>query len=126
MNHLNSVLLEGNLTAEPVRATAPNGTPVCTFAIASERSLKHEGGFEKHVSFFDIVTRGRLADACGTTLTKGRGVRVVGRLTQERWEQDGIRHSRVKVVAEHVEFKPTAAGDDTDSEGDHDPLGIMS
>jgi single-strand DNA-binding protein len=38
---------------------------------------------------------------------EGRGVRVVGRLKQDRWtDADGKPHSRVLVVAEHVEFKP--------------------
>ena len=34
-------------------------------------------------------------------------MRVVGRLKQDRWEDDsGQRRSRVDVIAEHVEFKP--------------------
>ena len=38
---------------------------------------------------------------------KGRGVRVVGRLKQDRWVgKDGKNYSKVKVVAEHIEFKP--------------------
>lgn len=36
----------------------------------------------------------------------GGGVRVVGRLKQDRWtDPDGKPHSRVLIVAEHVEFK---------------------
>ena len=38
-------------------------------------------------------------------LTKGRGVRVVGRLKQDRWQQNGQSRSRIVIVAEHVEFK---------------------
>ena len=38
---------------------------------------------------------------------KGRGVRVVGRLKQDRCaDPDGKQYSRVSIVAEHVEFKP--------------------
>ena len=48
-----------------------------------------------------------LADACSNHLKKGRGVRVVGRLKQDRWaDQEGNNRSRVKVVAEHIIFKP--------------------
>jgi single-strand DNA-binding protein len=44
---------------------------------------------------------------CGEYLKKGRGVRVVGRLKQDRWtDPDGKPHSRVEIIAEHVEFKP--------------------
>lgn len=34
-------------------------------------------------------------------------MRVVGRLKQDRWtDADGKGHSRIFIVAEHVEFKP--------------------
>lgn len=36
-----------------------------------------------------------------------RGVRVVGRLKQDRWTSpEGQTRSKVSIVAEHVEFKP--------------------
>jgi single-strand DNA-binding protein len=54
-----------------------------------------------------VSTWTRLAEVCGEYLKKGRGVRVVGRLKQDRWtDADGKPHSRVLIVAEHVEFKP--------------------
>ncbi|RKX84665.1 MAG: single-stranded DNA-binding protein, partial [Spirochaetes bacterium] len=38
---------------------------------------------------------------------KGRGVRVVGRIKQDRWkDQDDKSREKFKIVAEHVEFKP--------------------
>ena len=59
------------------------------------------------MSYFDVTTWSRLAEICAEYLVKGRGVRVVGRLKQDRWEDDsGNRRSRVEVIAEHVEFKP--------------------
>lgn len=124
MNHLNSILIEGNLTADPVLSETPNGTTVCSFAIASERFIKREEGLEKQVSFFDIVSWGRLAESCAENLSKGRGVRVVGRLTQDRWDSDGMHHARVKIIAEHVEFRPISAH--VESPREDDPLGITS
>ena len=60
------------------------------------------------VSFIETVTWGKLATVCAKHLTKGRGVRVIGRLKQERWEDnEGNARSKVVIVAEHVEFKPT-------------------
>jgi single-strand DNA-binding protein len=41
------------------------------------------------------------------SLSEGRGVRVVGRLKQDRWTgPEGQARSKVSIVAEHVEFKP--------------------
>ena len=107
MNNLNSVLLEGNLTRDPELRYTGKGTAVCRFSIACNRSFKQEDQRQEEVSFFDVTTWSRLAEICAEYLVKGRGVRVVGRLKQDRWEDDsGQRRSRVDVIAEHVEFKP--------------------
>lgn len=107
MNNLNSVLLEGNLTRDPELRYTAKGTAVCRFSIACNRSYKQEEQRQEEVSFFDVTTWARLAEICAEYLVKGRGVRVVGRLKQDRWEDDsGNRRSRVEVIAEHVEFKP--------------------
>jgi len=107
VNSLNSILLEGNLTHEPESRTLPTGSQVCSFAIASNRFYKQNEVLEKETSYFDVEAWARLGQTCAETLHKGRGVRVVGRLKQDRWtDQSGKSHSKVKVVAEHVEFKP--------------------
>lgn len=107
MNNLNSVLLEGNLTRDPELRYTAKGTAVCRFSIACNRSYKQEDQRQEEVSYFDVTMWSRLAEICAEYLVKGRGVRVVGRLKQDRWEDDsGNRRSRVEVIAEHVEFKP--------------------
>jgi single-strand DNA-binding protein len=76
-------------------------------SLASNRYYKQDSGFEKEVSFFDVETWAKLAEACYAKGRKGRGVRVVGRLKQDRWSgPDGKAHSRITIVAEHVEFRP--------------------
>ena len=105
MNNLNSIILEGNLTRDPVTDTTPRGTSVCRFTVASNRYYKSEGERQEEVGYFDVEVWSRLAETCGEYLTKGRGVRVVGRLKQDRWtSQEGRPRSRVRIVGEHVEF----------------------
>ncbi len=112
MNNLNSILLEGNLVRDPDLKSTPSGTPVCTFSVASNRWYKQNDQLEKEVSFFDVEAWSKLAQTCGDTLKKGRGVRVVGRLKQDRWNDgEGKSHNKVKIVAEHVEFKPQMKDD---------------
>ena len=107
MNNLNRILIEGTLVRDPAIRTTPKGTAVCNFSIASNRFFKQEGGMEKEVSFFDVEAWAKLAEACNNNGKKGRGVRVVGRLKQDRWAgSDGKPHSKVSIVAEHVEFRP--------------------
>ncbi|RKX74453.1 MAG: single-stranded DNA-binding protein [Spirochaetes bacterium] len=117
MNSLNSVLIDGNLTRDPKLSETPKGIPVCTFNVASNRFIKREEGRENEVSFFDVEAWSKLAENCAEYLKKGRGVRVVGRLKQDRWtDTEGKSHSRIKIVAEHVEFKPQFKGKNTEDE----------
>ena len=112
MNNLNSILIEGNMVKEPLFRTTPKGTPVCTFSLASNRFYKQDSGLEKEVSFFEVETWAKLAETCNNLGKKGRGVRVVGRLKQDRWTgSDGKQKSRISIVAEHVEFRPEARKD---------------
>jgi len=107
MNNLNSILIEGNLVRDPLLRSTQKGTQVCNMCLASNRYYKQDTGFEKEVSFFDIETWAKLAEACYAKGKKGRGVRVVGRLKQNRWsDPEGKSHSKVTIVAEHVEFRP--------------------
>ena len=107
MNNLNSILIEGNMVRDPLIRSTPKGTPVCTFSLASNRFFKQDTGLEKEVSFFEIETWAKLAEACSSLGKKGRGVRVVGRLKQDRWTgTDGKPRSKISIIAEHVEFRP--------------------
>jgi single-strand DNA-binding protein len=125
MNNLNSILIEGNLTRDPELSYTPKGTAVCKFSVACNRLYKQEEETQKEVSYFDVSTWTRLAEVCAEYLRKGRGVRVVGRLKQDRWtDPDGKTHSRIFIVAEHVEFKPQLRkpeGDGKEEEKPEDP-----
>ena len=122
MNNLNSIIIEGNLVRDPLLRSTAKGTSLCTFSIASNRFYKQDTGLENEVSFFDVETWAKLAESCYSLGHKGRGVRVVGRLKQDRWNgPDGKQRSRVTIVAEHIEFRPdfkrdsSAQGDPSDT-----------
>ena len=89
---------------------------MCSFCVACNRFYKQEEELQKEVSYFDVTTWNRQAEVCNEYLTKGRGVRVVGRLKQDRWEDaEGKTRSKVHIVAEHVEFKPKFKTDNVES-----------
>lgn len=111
MNSLNSLIIEGNMVRDPISKETAKGTSVCTFSIASNRFYQLNNQTSKETSYFDVETWADLADLCKENGSKGRGVRVVGRLKQDRWTgTDGKNYSKIKVVAEHVEFKPKFTG----------------
>ena len=107
MNALNQIILEGNVVRQPEKRVLQSGFKVCTIPLAVNRHYRNtEGVTTDEVSFFDVDTYGNLAEACEKWCPTGRGIRVVGRLTQERWQtEEGKTKPRGKIIAEHVEFK---------------------
>lgn len=108
MNQLNSIILEGNLCKDAVIEEPSVGFKVSRFTIGVNRwymNSKNEGVSE--ASYFDIEAYGKMAEYSIIKGKKGRGIRVVGRLKQNTWTDDeGKYHSKVFVVAEHLEYKP--------------------
>ena len=112
MNQLNQIILEGNL----VRDAELVQTSVCEVlkaTVAVDRFYKNKDGETvKEVSYFDIETYGILAERIGSRCKKGRAIRIVGCLKQDKWKgSDGKEHSRVWIVAEHIDLKPMAKED---------------
>ena len=101
MNHLNSVLLEGEVS-EILKSEKREGEKsLFPFKINTRSMKKAESGEAKEiVSSYEISTGGRLAEVCREHLSIGRGVRIVGKLAVKT---DG---KAVYIQAEHVEFKP--------------------
>jgi len=97
---LNRVQLIGNLTRDPELRYTPNGTAVCSFGLATNRSWKTDAG-EKHdeAEFHNIVAWNKLAELCSQFLVKGRKVYVEGRLATRTWTgQDGAQRNRTEIV----------------------------
>ena len=101
----NQVTLMGNLTRDPELRTTPNGASVCSFSLALNRSYKNaDGNWQEVTDYIDIVAWGPLGERVAQYLTKGRPALVSGRLQSRSWEQDGVKRSKVEVVAQDVTF----------------------
>ena len=78
----------------------PQGTAVCTFGVATNRSWTTDSGEKKEdAEFHNIVAWNKLAEICAQLLKKGRKVFVEGRLSTRTWQgQDGAQRNRTEVV----------------------------
>lgn len=116
---LNKVLLIGNLTRDPELRFTPQGTAVCTFGLATNRSWTTGEGGEKNeqTEFHRVVAWSKLAEICGQLLKKGRKVFVEGRLQTREWTtQEGQKRQVTEIVMENMILldsagKPGAEGD---------------
>lgn len=96
MNQLNNLIIEGNLVSGELKENT------FYFGIGVNRFT---GNTELETSFFDVECYGNLAKLLEQKFKKGRGIRIVGRLKQDRWSDENGFHSRIKIIAEHIELK---------------------
>jgi single-strand DNA-binding protein len=106
MASLNKVMIIGNLGGEPEMRFTPNGNPVTSFRVATNRTYNTpEGERKEETEWFTVVTWSRLAENCNQFLTKGQRVYAEGRLHTRIWEApDGQKHSRPEIIANRVIF----------------------
>jgi single-strand DNA-binding protein len=97
---LNRAILIGNLTRDPELKYTPNGTAVCTFGIATNRSwTTADGQVKEDVQYHRIVSWQKLAELCGKLLNKGKKVYLEGRLTYRTFTgKDGQERSITEIV----------------------------
>ena len=132
MANINRVFLAGNLTRDPQVRFLANEKAVAEFGLAINRKFKAgDGSLKEEVTFVDIEVWGRTAELCSQYLTKGRGCFIEGRLKLDTWEdkKDGSKRSKMRVVADNVQFLdggkgrsegsgPGPASDGAEVEGD--------
>lgn len=106
MASLNKVMIIGNLGSEPEMRFTPNGNPVTSFRVATNRTYTTPDGERKQeTEWFAVVAWNKLAEQCNQFLSKGRLVYAEGRMHTHTWEsQDGQKHSRSEIVANRVVF----------------------
>lgn len=101
---LNKVQLIGNLTRDPELRYTPQGTAVCTFGLATNRTWTTDNGDKKdEAEFHKIVAWNKLGELCSQLLSKGRKVYVEGRLATRSWTgQDGVQKSTTEIVIDDM------------------------
>lgn len=106
MVSLNKVMLIGNVGNDPEMRFTPNGNPVTSFRIATNRVFSTpEGEKKQETDWFTVVAWNKLAEQCNQFLNKGKQVYVEGRLRNRSWDgTDGQKHFRTEVIASRVTF----------------------
>jgi single-strand DNA-binding protein len=115
MSDVNNVTLIGRLTRDAELRYTANGNPVSKFSLAVNEKRKKGDQWENAANFFEIVLWGQLGGSLNQYLIKGKQIAITGRLTQERWEQNGQNRSKVVVTAETVQLLGGALGSDGSS-----------
>lgn len=96
----------GNLTRDPEVSVVGNGSSICKFGVAVERSWKSEasGEWERATSFIDVICWRYVAEDAARLLKKGMRVMLSGRLDQQSWEdrETGQKRSKFEFTADEI------------------------
>ncbi len=106
------IVLVGNLGRDPEMRYTPNGTPVTSFSVATNRKYTaSDGQLRDETLWFRISVWGKQAETCNQYLGKGQKVLVEGSLVGDEnggprvWVgQDGKPRASFEVRAQTVRF----------------------
>ena len=111
---LNKMMVIGNAGTDPEMRYTPNGNPVTSFRLATNRRYTTSDG-EQHeeTEWFTITAWNKLAEQVNQYVTKGMRVYAEGRLKSDSWTgNDGQVRFRNEITANQVVFLDRAAAAD--------------
>jgi len=119
----NKVILVGNLGRDPELRYTAQGTPVCSFSIATnERRKDRNGEVQDQTTWFRITLWQKRAETASQYLSKGMPVYIEGRLRVEEYtDRDGKQRHSLEVEATEMQFIGTRR-----QEEDHVPTQTAS
>ena len=103
----NKIILVGNLGRDPELRYTPQGTPVCSFSLATNERRKDRATGDNNdiTTWFRVTLWGRQAETASQYLTRGRPVYIEGRLRVEEWtDRDGKPRHTLEVNATDMQF----------------------
>lgn len=97
----NSVKLIGRLGRDPEQRYTASGMTVTTVSIAVGGGDKKAGG-KWPTHWIDLKAFKEVAESLAS-LNKGSQIKLKGELTQESWEKDGAKRSKLVVIVREFE-----------------------
>lgn len=108
---LNVVALMGRLVYDPELKTTQNGTNVCSFRIAVDRSFARQGE-ERKADFIDVTAWRQTAEFVSKYFQKGSMIAIEGSLqTRQYQDKNGNNRTATEVLASQVSFCGPKAAD---------------
>ena len=120
------IIIIGRLGADPVQRFTPNGTPVTSFSVATDRAWTDEsGGAQKRTVWFRVSAWRKLGEICGKYLAKGRMVMVEGEMVEPKPYQatNGDLRASLDVTAREVKFLSSKSdGESQEATAEAEPI----
>lgn len=109
---MNKIIVIGNLGRDPEMRYTPNGQPVTSFSVASNRRYTISSGEQREeTEWFNVSAFGKQGELCNQYLTKGRQVYLEGRLRSRSYTaRDGQTRFVNEITLTDVQFLSQGTG----------------
>lgn len=106
MASFNKITIVGYLGRDPEIRYTSDGTPVCSFSVATtERKKDKSGELQDITTWFRITAWRRLAEIANQYLSKGKQVYIEGKLSQSEYQdKDGNTRTTLEVNCSDLQF----------------------
>ena len=97
---INRATLLGNATKDAELKYTKNGKAVCTFSMATNRSIKDGDAWKDLPTFHRVIVWDKLAENASRNVKKGSKVVVEGRIDNRSYDDNGVTKYISEVVAD--------------------------
>lgn len=109
----------GGCTRDAELKYTASGEPILNLSLGTSHRAKKDGQWVDESSYWDVSMFGKRGESLCQYLTKGKQIAVTGEIYQESWEKDGVKHSKCKITADHIDF----VGNKSEGKQDSKPAG---
>lgn len=113
---LNELRVIGRPTKNAEKREVKDKGYFLSFPIAVNESYKKDGQWQERTDFFDVEMFVKNPEGLEKKLQKGNLIMVIGKIRQDRWEDDKGKHSKVKIVAQRILLLREAIPEDTEED----------
>ena len=102
---VNKVILVGRVGKDPEVRHLDNDLAVARFSLATDEVFRNKNGERTtRTEWHNIVMWRQLAEATEKYVTKGQLIYVEGKIRNQSWEKDGVKHYSVDIEADTFRF----------------------
>ena len=94
---MNTITIIGNVGKDPEARTTQGGKSVVKFTVATQH-----GKEEKKTTWHNVVVFDEQAENVQAKIRKGDRVLIIGRLSKDQYEKDGVKRESIEIVADEV------------------------
>jgi single-strand DNA-binding protein len=102
---MNKAILIGRTGIDPEIKTFDSGNKIAQFTFATVDRVKNkQGEYVNETTWHNIKAFGKRAETIEKYVKKGAKLSIIGKITQESWDKDGVKHYKTAILLDEFEM----------------------